>query len=288
MIEWVNAILQGILLGGLYALFAAGLSLMFGVMRFVNLAHGDFIVLAAFGAVALVEALGIHPFLTAIALVPVFAVLGYACQRAIFNRIMGQDIMPALLATFGVSIILQNLLMQHFSANSRRLDAGWIDTASIGVGSLAIGLVPLLMFVCAVALLGGLSWFLSRTNAGRLLRATADDPEVVGLMGADRAHLFALATGIASALVAIAGVLMAVRTNFDPTTGPVRLLFAFEAVVIGGLGSLWGTLAGGIILGIAQSIGAQIDPGFQILTGHIVFLLVLIFRPQGIFAGRRL
>ena len=285
--EWINAIVQGILLGGLYALFAAGLSLMFGVMRFVNLAHGDFIILAAFCAMVLVDALGVHPLLTLVVVIPLMAGFGYFGQRFVLNRVVGRDILPSILVTFGFSVILQNLMLEKFSADSQRLSAGALDTASFTVGELSIGAVPLLMFGAAVAVLGGLNWFFGHSNTGRLLRATSDDGEIIGLMGADRRHLFAIATAIASAVVAIAGVLMAIKTNFDPSAGSIRLLFAFEAVIIGGLGSLWGTLAGGIILGIAQGIGAQIDPGLQIFAGHIVFLVILVVRPQGLFPKQR-
>lgn len=285
--EWINAILQGVLLGGLYALFAAGLSLMFGVMRFVNLAHGDFIVVSAFGALLLVESLGIHPLMTLVVVLPLMAGFGYFGQRFVLNRVVGHDILPSILVTFGFSVILQNLMLEQFSADSQRLSAGTLDTASFSMAGLSIGAVPLLMFAAAVAILGGLNWFFGHTNMGRLLRATSDDGEIIGLMGADRRHLFAVATALASAVVAIAGVLMAIKTNFDPTAGPIRLLFAFEAVIIGGLGSLWGTLAGGIILGVAQGIGAQIDPGLQILAGHIVFLVILVLRPKGLFPKQR-
>lgn len=281
--DWLNAIIQGILLGGLYALFAAGLSLMFGVMRFVNLAHGDFIIASAFGAMAAVEIAGIHPLLALVAIVPVMAIAGYVGQRVVLNRIVGGDLLPPILVTFGLSVILQNLMLELFSADSRRLSAGALDTASFSAGGLSIGAVPLLMFVVAVAVLGALSWIFANTNIGRLLRAVSDDASIIGLMGADRKHLFGIALSLASAVAAIAGVLLAIKTNFDPAAGPIRLLFAFEAVIIGGLGSLWGTLAGGIILGVAQGIGAQIDPGIQILSGHVVFLIILVLRPQGLF-----
>lgn len=287
MTEAINSILQGMLLGGLYALFAAGLSLMFGVMRFINLAHGDFIVAAAFGALAIVSASGINPLLSLVLLVPAFALVGYIVQKVVLNRVMGRDIMPGILVTFGLSVMLQNLMLEGFSANSQRLDAGWLSTASVSVGSISIGLAPLLTFAVAVAVLGGLGVFLARTATGRLLRATSDDAEIVGLMGADRKHLYALATALASGMVALAGVLMAIKTNFDPSAGPIRLLYAFEAVIIGGLGSLWGTLAGGIVLGVAQGIGAAIDPGYQVLAGHIVFLIILVLRPQGFFARQK-
>lgn len=280
----VNAIIQGVMLGGLYALFAAGLSLMFGVMRFINLAHGDFIIVAAYMALTLIGAWQVHPALAIPVLLAVFSVAGYLNQRILLNRILGDDVLPPILVTFGLSIVIQNALLETFSANSQRLNADWLDTASFRLTEdIAVGALPLLMFVTAVAVIGGLQFFFYRTPLGRMLRATADDPEIVPLMGANRSHVFALATALASIVVAIAGVFLAMKTNFDPTAGPARLLFAFEAVIIGGLGSLWGTLAGGVILGVAQTLGAQIDAGYQLLAGHLVFLAILVVRPRGLF-----
>ncbi|MCB1336352.1 MAG: branched-chain amino acid ABC transporter permease [Maritimibacter sp.] len=282
--DWINAIIQGVLLGGLYALFAAGLSLMFGVMRFVNIAHGDFIVMGAYGALLVVSLTGIHPLWTLVLVVPGMAALGYLGQRLLLNRTLGDDILPPLLVTFGFSIIIQNVLLELFSADSQKLQAGWIETASIPLaGGLSVGVMPLLIFASALAVIAGLQAFFYRTALGRVLRATSDDADTVRLMGADNANVFAIATAIASAVVGIAGVYLAIRTNFDPAVGPARLLYAFEAVIIGGLGNLWGTLAGGIILGVSQAIGAQIDPGYQILAGHLAFLIVLVLRPQGLF-----
>jgi len=282
--DWINAIVQGVLLGGLYALFAAGLSLMFGVMRFVNIAHGDFIVLAAYGALVFVTITGLHPLFALAAVVPAMGVMGYVGQRVLLNRTLGNDILPPLLVTFGLGVIIQNLLLEVFSADSQKLQAGWIEIASIQLAEgLSIGVMPLLIFASALLVIGGLQAFFYRTALGRVLRATSDDQDTVQLMGASNAHVFAIATAIASAVVGIAGVYLAMRSNFDPAIGPARLLFAFEAVIIGGLGNLWGTLAGGVILGVAQAIGAQIDPGFQILAGHIAFLAVLVIRPQGLF-----
>jgi branched-chain amino acid transport system permease protein len=282
---WLNAILQGILLGGLYALFAAGLSLMFGVMRFINLAHGDFIVVAAYMAFSTVDVFGLNPFVAVLLIVPTMGLAGYLVQRVLFNRVLGHDILPPVLVTFGLSIILQNLLLEYFGANSQRLSAGAWETASLSLGSgVAIGVLPIIMFASAVLVIFLLGVISYRTPIGRMLRATADDPETVGLMGANNAHTFAIATMIATAVVAIAGGLFAMRTNFDPSAGPIRLLFAFEVVIIGGLGSLWGTLAGGMVLGIAQTVGGQIDPRFQILAGHLIFLIILATRPRGIFS----
>lgn len=280
---WVNAIIQGILLGGLYALFAAGLSLMFGVMRFVNLAHGDFIVAAAYLILALFTAVHIHPALAAVFVILAFGAAGYLSQRLLLNRVLGADLLPPVLVTFGMSIIIQNALLEIFSADSQRLNAGWLDTASLRLSDdVAIGALPMLMFLAAVAVIGGMQFIFYKTSLGRMLRATSDDPEIVPLMGGNNAHIFALATLIASVVVAIAGIFLAVKTNFDPAAGPARLLFAFQAVIIGGLGSLWGTLIGGVILGVAQTVGAQIDAGYQILAGHLVFLAILVVRPRGL------
>ncbi|MFY2822490.1 branched-chain amino acid ABC transporter permease [Ruegeria sp. MALMAid1280] len=282
--DWVNAIIQGILLGGLYALFAAGLSLMFGVMRFVNIAHGDFIVVAAYGALIVVAASGVHPLWAMLVVVPGMALIGYVGQRVLLNRTLGEDILPPLLVTFGFSIIIQNVLLEVFSADSQKLQAGWLETASIPINqSISIGVMPLLIFASALIVISGLQAFFYKTSLGRVLRATSDDQDTVRLMGANNAKIFGYATAIASAVVGIAGVYLAMRTNFDPSVGPTRLLFAFEAVIIGGLGNLWGTLAGGIILGVAQAIGAQIDPGLQILAGHLAFLVLLVVKPQGLF-----
>lgn len=283
--DWINAILQGILLGGLYAFFAAGLSLMFGVMRFVNIAHGDFIVISAYGALIVVAATGVHPLWAIFVVVPGMALLGYVGQRILLNRTLGEDFLPPLLVTFGFSIIIQNVLLEVFSADSQKLQAGWLETASIPINqSISIGVMPLLIFASALVVIAGLQAFFYKTSLGRVLRATSDDQDTVRLMGANNAKIFGYATAIASAVVGIAGVYLAMRTNFDPSVGPARLLFAFEAVIIGGLGNLWGTLAGGIILGVAQAIGAQIDPGFQILAGHLAFLILLAVKPQGLFS----
>ena len=286
--EWLDAIIQGVLLGGLYALFATGLSLIFGVMRLVNIAHGDLIVLAAFLGLAMVNGTGVHPLLSLIVTVPVMAAIGYALQRGILNLTLGRDILPPLLVTFGLSIIIQNVLLEVFSADTQRLKAGALETASIAIGEqIAIGWFPLIVFLAAVAVIAGLQLLLYRTRLGTAFRATSDDHETAALMGIDNRHVFALAMALALGVVALAGTFMAIRTNFSPAIGPARLLYAFEAVIIGGLGSLWGTLAGGVILGVAQAIGAKFHPGGQILAGHVAFLIVLVLRPNGLFPRTR-
>ena len=282
--DWINVILQGILVGGLYAMFAAGLSLIFGVMWLVNIAHGDLIVLAAYIALVTTQALGIGPLTSLIIVVPVMALIGYLLQWLVLNRTLGDDLLPPLLVTFGLSVIIQNGLLTVFTADSVKLQAGEIEVATLRLAEgLYVGMLPLLQFAVAVAVIGALQFIFYRTALGRAFRATADNREVAQLMGLDNRKVFALAMALSLAVVALAGVLLAVRANFDPSIGPARLIFGFEAVIIGGLGSLWGTLAGGIIIGVAQAIGAKLDPGWNLLAGHIAFLIVLALRPQGLF-----
>ena len=282
--DWINVILQGILVGGLYAMFAAGLSLIFGVMRLVNIAHGDLIVLAAYVALVTTHAFGIGPLTSLLIVVPVMALIGYLLQWLVLNRTLGDDLLPPLLVTFGLSVIIQNGLLTVFTADSVKLQAGSIEVATLRLAEgLYVGVLPLLQFAVAVAVIGALQFIFYRTALGRAFRATADNPEVAQLMGLDNRRVFALAMALSLAVVAIAGVFLAVRANFDPSQGPARLIFGFEAVIIGGLGSLWGTLAGGLILGVAQAIGAHLNPGWQILAGHVAFLIVLAVRPQGLF-----
>ncbi len=280
---WLDTIVQGVLLGGLYALFAAGLSLVFGIMRLVNLAHGDLIVMGAYLILVVVSVLGLHPFLAALVAAPVMFLLGWVLQKAVLNRTLGEDIMPPLLVTFGLSIVLQNGLLEAFSADSQRISLGPLETASVAVGPLNLGVVPLLTFASAILVIVALNQLFYRTAIGRAFRATSDDATTASLMGIRPDRVFATATAIAMLVVTVAALYLGTRANFDPNIGPARLIYAFEAVIIGGLGSLWGTLAGGIIIGVAQTVGAAINPEWQILAGHVAFLIVLLVRPRGLF-----
>jgi branched-chain amino acid transport system permease protein len=273
--EWLNTIIQGILLGGIYALFAIGLSLSFGIMRLVNIAHGDLIVLSAYVALVVGQGTGLDPIACLVIVVPVMFALGYAIQRGLLNKTLSGGLLPPLLVTFGISIIIQNGLLEGFGAYTQRLKLGAIETASLqlpGVALLALGSLQLLFY---------------QTGLGRAFRAVSDDADTAELMGVDNRKLYAVALGIAMIFTAIAGVLFAIRTNFDPSAGPIRLILAFEAVIIGGLGSMWGTLIGGIVLGIAQAVGAALSPTWQILAGHLAFLIILIVRPSGLFPRTR-
>jgi branched-chain amino acid transport system permease protein len=281
--DWINTIVQGVMLGGVYAMFAIGLALIFGVMKLVNIAHGDLIVLSAYVALIVTNLLQINPLVSLVFVIPIMAVVGYGLQRGLFNRTLGDDLMPPLLVSFGLSIILQNGFLWLFSADNKRLLAGGIETASVKLSdAVTIGVLPLLQFALAALVIGALQILLYRTATGRAFRAVSDDPAIAELMGLNRRHVFGLAMGLSLAVVALAGVLLAIRDNFDPATGPTRLIFGFEAVVIGGLTSFWGTLAGGVILGVVQTVAGSIDPGFQVLAGHLAFLCVLAIKPSGL------
>ena len=281
---WTNAVIQGILLGGLYALFATGLSLSFGVMRLVNLAHGDLAIFAAFMTLSISTSLKINPLVALLIVLPAAFVVGYALQLVVFDRVVGVDPAFQIVATFGLGIVIQNALLEKYTADTRGLNVGTLKTSTIKVNdTIGIGWLPLLTFITAVVVLGSLALFLKRTKLGRAFRATSDDPDAARLMGIDIKRVFAVAMALAIATVALAGVLFGARSSFDPFVGPARLIYAFEAVIIGGLGSLWGTLAGGVTLGVAQAIGRQINPQWGELFGHFVFLAVLVFRPTGMF-----
>jgi branched-chain amino acid transport system permease protein len=286
---WVNAIIQGILTGGLYALFACGLSLMFGVMKVVNLAHGDLAVLAGYVGVGVIAATHM-PFLWSIPIVVlIMAALGYVLQRTLIQVALRRGELTTLIVTFGLSMVIENGLLQFFTANSRGLGVGQsIVTASFSIGSqITIAWLDVIIFALAVVVLLGLQYFMSSTKYGRLIRAVADDVEAAQLSGADYRHVFGIAAAIAFGTVALAGMAYGTTTVIVPTTGTdTILLLAFAAVVIGGLGSLWGTLLGGIVLGVAQQIGAQINISDELLAGYVIFLVVLIVRPQGLTARR--
>jgi len=284
----IDTVVQGLLLGGLYCLFALGQSLMFGVMRLTNTAQGDFIVLAAFGAIALAAATRLGFAWVALAMLPVAFGLGYVLQRVVLNGTLGRDPLPSLVVTFGMSIVIQNGLLEMFSADPRSLDSGGLNVQSIGLpGGVAVGVLPLVTLAVALAATAALQALFGRTALGRAFRAVSDDSETAELMGMNAGRVYALATAIAFVLVLVAGVLQAMRTTVSPSDGPLLLLFAFEAVIIGGMGSFWGTFVGAMVLGLTQQIGFRLDPGWGIWFGHLVFLAVLVLRPQGLFPKTR-
>ena len=283
----LETLIQGLLLGGLYALFALGLSIMFGVMRLTNIAQGDFIVLAAFVAVSLAAKFGGGIGLTLLLLIPAGFLIGHQLQTHLLNRTMGKDPLPSLVVTFGLSIVIQNALQEIFSADPRSLESDGLNTASFDFAGTTIGVLPLAIFGAAVACTVGLQWLFASTALGRSFRAVSDDREIAELMGLKSWRVYAMATGIAFTLIALAGWFQVLRTTVSPTDGPMLLLFAFEAVIIGGMGSFWGTFIGAMVLGVMQQIGFTIDPGWGLWLGHLVFLAVLVVRPQGLFPKTR-
>jgi branched-chain amino acid transport system permease protein len=290
MMSLVNIFAQGVLLGGYYALIASGLSLMFGVMRIINLAHGDLAVLAAFLVFAIASHFDVSPFLALAAALPAMAALGWLIQRVILERSLRSGPLVPLLATFGLSIVLQSLLFEQFGADTRSLGdmIGDLVFDSVEVTTqFSVSYLGALIFALAVALLGGLTLVLKYTSIGRAIRATAQDPEAAELVGVNARAVYAVAAAIAAATVALAGTMMAMRATFDPYSGPMQLIFAFEAIVIGGVGSLWGTLVGGVVLGCAQTLGATFDPKWFLLAGHLTFFVVLAGRLVGNWARAR-
>lgn len=283
----VDTLLQGLLLGGLYALFALGQSLMFGVMRLTNTAQGDFIILGGFFAISLASTTGLAPGWALLLLAPGAFVFGYALQRFVLNGTLGKDPLPSLVVTFGLAIIIQNLLLEVYSADPRSLDAGALAFDSMSFGIATVGTLPLLTLGVALLATMALQALFSYTSLGRSFRAVSDDREAAQLMGIRPSIVYAQATGIAFVLIALAGTLQAMRTTVSPSDGPLLLLFAFEAVIIGGMGSFWGTLLGALLLGVSQQIGFRFDPGWGIWFGHLMFLLVLLVRPQGLFPKTR-
>jgi len=282
---WVNDVLQGIFLGGAYALTAVGLSLMFGVMRMVNLAHGDLAVCGTYLATTVMAAFGVPLWIAMLIMVPLAFLLGLVLQLSLFGRALRSGVTAPLLVTFGLSVIIENLLLQTYSANTRGVPAGNLDVAAVHLGSLVLPWLALLKLVLALVVIGGLSVLLRYTAWGRRVRATSDDQAVARLQGIRVRPLFASVTGIAIAAAALAGTLNAVTTGVYPTLGALTLIFAFEAVIIGGLGSLWGTLLGGMLLGITQVVVSQVSVPYAILASQLLFLVVLAVRPQGLFGN---
>jgi branched-chain amino acid transport system permease protein len=283
---WLDGLVQGILLGGLYAQYALGMALMFGVMRIVNITHGDLMVLLALIGISLAASFKLGPWSVLAILVVVGAFIGWALQRIILNRVVGADPLPSLIATFGLSVALQNAMLQIWSADTVSLRTGGIEQASFAVGPLFVGVLPVIVLITATVLTGGLAAVLRYSRFGRSLRASAADVEAAAMAGVNPKSVYAGSTAIAVGILGFAAVFQSLRATVAPSDGPFQLIYAFEAVIIGGMGSIWGSFIGAMVLGVSQSIAFRFNPGFGILAGHLVFLLVLALRPQGLL-GRQ-
>ncbi|MDH6532580.1 branched-chain amino acid transport system permease protein [Aurantimicrobium minutum] len=280
--NFLDAVVQGLMLGGLYAIFAAGLSLIFGVMKIVSLSYGAFAVMAAYLALHFTEVTGWSPLLSLLLVVPLMAAFGWVLQRYVLQRTLGNSALPSILVTFGLAVIIENVLLLTESADQKRMTLGAIDTAAFEIGFIRVGVYPFGLFIASIVLLGILSLVMAKTQFGRAVRAISEDASTVELMGIRPKSIYAWSAAIALALAAIAGVASGIQTSFSPLSGGMLLIFAFEAVIIGGIGSLWGTFVGALVLGLAQTIGASFFPSQGILIGNIVFLIFLAFLPQGI------
>ncbi|MGD0691025.1 MAG: branched-chain amino acid ABC transporter permease [Acidimicrobiales bacterium] len=284
---WLNVIVSGVLLGGFYALFACGLSLMFGVMKIINLAHGDMAVVAGYTAVFLVPKFHLPEVWSFLVVVPIFALLGYVVQRTLLQKSIDRDPFTTLLVTFGLSVVIENLLLEIYTANAQSINIGSLISKSFAVNStIYVSYLSLTVLIVSIVVLGALQLFLSKTSTGRQIRAVSDDREAAQLCGTNYRHIFGIASALAFATVALAGIAYGMYSSISPTAGGVNLLFAFETVVIGGIGSLWGTLVGGMLLGVAQMFGAHFNEQYQVLAGNILFLVVLAIRPRGLFGKK--
>ncbi len=285
--DWIATVINGLLIGGLYGLFGLGLAFAFGIMRVVNVAHGEFIVLAAYAGLFLSEAVPMGPVLLVLAVALLAFVLGYLLQIGLINRVMNTDPLPPLLVTFGISIMLRNLMVEGFGADLRTIDVGALKLESFALFGITIGVLPLIILCVAVALFVGLHLVLTRTAFGRVVRATSDDSDIVQLFGISYRHVYGIAMGLAVSVSAVAGMLLGMRTAFTPFSGVDRLLISFEVVIIGGLGSIWGALVGGFLLGVTHLLGLKFDPDGGLLYAHLMFFLILIVMPSGISQWRR-
>jgi branched-chain amino acid transport system permease protein len=285
---WVETIVNGVLYGGLYGLLGVGLALIVGVMRVVNLSHGEFIVLSAFIGVSLVGAFPwVHPLMMLLPVAIIAFGLGVALQAVLINRVVTRpDPFAAILLTFGVAVVMRNLMVEIYGADLRHLQAGQLAQASAGIGGLHLGVLPLLILGLSVALFTGLQLLLTRTRFGRIVRATADHRDIVRLMGVNPGRVYNLVMGLSLALASVAGMLLAIRASFSPYSGVERLLVAFEVVVLGGLGTFWGAMLGGIALGVAELVGLRLDPNAGPLYAHLLFLVGVLVRPNGLFRVR--
>jgi branched-chain amino acid transport system permease protein len=280
--QWLDGLIQGIMLGGLFAQYALGMALMFGVMRIVNITHGDLMILLGLVGISLAAKFSLGPWSVLVILVALGAILGLFLQSLILNRVVGADPLPSLIATFGLSIALQNAMLQIWSADTQSLDGGSIAQASFQIGPLFVGVLPVIVLITATVLTGCLDAVLRFTKFGRALRASAADVDAAAMTGVNPKKVYAGATAVAVAILGFAAVFQSLRSTISPADGPFQLIYAFEAVIIGGMGSIWGAFLGAMVLGISQSIGFRINPGFGILAGHLVFLAVLALRPHGL------
>jgi branched-chain amino acid transport system permease protein len=281
--DMITPILMGILLGGLYALIALGLSVVFGVMKLINLAHGDLVILGSYMAYALMSYLGLDPIVGLIIGIPVMGVLGFGIQKYLMGRAFGKSAEAPLIIAFGISLVIQNANQIAWTPLSRGLTTSY-SLMSFHIGQLQFPLSYLLDFIAGIMVMVTLREFLIRTYLGRAITAASQDKRAAQLMGINTNRIYGYAFAIAMVSAAVAGVFLGMTFPFTPTSGTSFLTIAFGTVIIGGLGSMLGTFIGGIILGIVQTVGGYFfGAATQMLIVYIIVLFILAIRPQGLF-----
>ena len=275
--------LNGLLLCGLYAITALGFSMIFGVMGLMNVVHGELLVLGAYLCLFISTALGIDPFAATLAVAVLLFALGYALQTFVFNPVMERGVEPALLTSFGLSIIAQSLFLFYWTTNTRSINTAYSQT---GVRALGIDLpvMYLISFGVSLLLIAAVHLFMTRTFLGKAIRAATQDPDTAQVMGINVRRVYAFTYALAAAIAALGGTLIGMTFSFVPSSGLSWLLKGFVIVVLGGMGSIVGTLAGALLLGLAEGIGAAImGTGYRDLIGLVIVLVVLVARPTGLF-----
>ena len=277
----IQTIINGILLGGLFAVLGVGMTIIFGIVKLTNLAHGEFVILGAFCSTLLMEALNVDPILTLIITIPLMFIIGMVLQSVLINRVMLRGSEPALLVTFGLSIILQDAMLLLFTADARKMNVSYTNSTISLPGGLYIPVLDLVLLIISLITILVLTLFLRRTYMGRAIRDTSDDTVAAALMGVSIKKSYAVAMGIAMATAAVAGLCVGMRWTFYPSSGGEYLLRAFGVVVIGGMGSIPGALVGGLVFGLAQVIGGA---NYGLLASYVVLIIMLAVRPQGLFS----
>jgi branched-chain amino acid transport system permease protein len=296
MIDIINGLLTGTFIGGYYAMLAIGLALSFGVMRLVNLAHGEFLIVGAYISAAILQVLKIPPFFVLIIVVPVMFAIGYALQRILLNRVSVQamerrgmsanfGLMAPILVTFGLGIAISHLLLSIFASDAKSIPNSLAFSSIRLTEDLSVSLLKFIFFLMAIVLLVMLQLFLKSTNLGRAIRAASDNPTYAALMGVHTDHIFSVALGLSLAIGGVAGFMIGMTRTFQPFDGPQFILIAFGVVIIGGMNSIPGTLVGGIVLGITQVLaGTYFGPSAQLVAGYMLVLFILSFRREGLFS----
>jgi branched-chain amino acid transport system permease protein len=281
--DLITPILNGILLGGLYTIIALGLSLVFGVMKLINMAHGDLVILGSYFAYALLSAFGIDPILSLVVGIPLLFIIGFSIQKYLMDRVFSKSLEAPLIIAFGLSLVFQNVFQLIFSPLSRGLTTSYA-LESIIIGDIYIPIVYLLNIIVALIVMLALGLFLKKTYTGQAIVAASQDIMAAQLFGINTSRIFAITFGIAGAIAAVAGVFLGLTFPFTPISGIAFLIIAFGVVILGGLGSIRGTFIGGIILGLAQTLSAHlIGASAQMLAIYIIVLVLLAVRPQGLF-----